>query len=305
MLYGKGIGAGVAVIAMSSIMAGNAMAISFGGYTGDIVMKLIGFDEGTIYTGLPNGTYGGTGNIANDIATMNSLAQIAPRPNNPNTGDTWGVFQIREITNPTGTVTLYNHATASKHLVGIFWGLQDTKITVSAGGMFQQIAGVGIHTAVFEVPVGSYDPSGGAAAPGSWAGGNPVYPTVTTGNLLWTWSSIPGSNPTDPVNEFFTTFLPQGLGPGVAIAFGDWVAALGAVPYWGEGPGNGQLDGELEINFTAEGRLSDTFGGKWLLRVDDPIRVQVRAIPEPASVALGLAGLLAAGMATTRRRQNA
>ncbi|NJL30917.1 MAG: hypothetical protein HC898_04410 [Phycisphaerales bacterium] len=301
-MISKGLVTGVMALAAGGVFAGNAMAINFGTYKGDVVMKLIGFDEGTIYTGLADGTYGGTGNTANDIATMNGLPQFAPRSNSSNSGDTWGIFQIREITDPTGTVTIYNHATASKHLVGIFWGLKDTKITVSAGGSFQQIAGVDIHTAVFEVPVGSYDPSGGALAAGSWAGGNPVFPTVTTGDLIWTWSSIPGSNPNDPTNEFFTNFLPQGLGPGIAISFGDWVAALGPVPFWGEGPDNGQLEGELEINFTAEGRLQDTFGGKWLLRVDDPIRVQVRPIPEPATVGLGLISLLALSAGVTRRR---
>ncbi len=304
MLQVKGIGAGVTAIALSSFIAGNAMAISFGGYTGGVRMKLQGVDEGTLYsTALPDGTYGGTGNVAVDIATLNALPQTAPRPNNPNTGDTWGVFQIREITNATGTQTLYNHATASSHLVGIFWGLQDTKLEIFGGGFAQRIAGVGVHTAVFEVPVGTYDVSGGAAAPGSWAGGNPVYPTITTGNLLWTWSSVPGFNALDPVNEFFTLFLPQGLGSGIASASGGWTAEFGAVPYWGVGPGNDLFESALEVNFTAEADPVETFGNKWLLSVDDPIRARVRAIPEPTSAVLGLAGLLAAGMAGTRRRR--
>lgn len=278
------------------------------GFDGPVVIKYTNFDEGTVYlvpggpppAGTEYGIHGGAG-----IPILNGLPQTGIIPPAAAPTDSWGIFRIDTITDTTGTIDIYNRFSFPYEITGIFWGSQDSYLKVTDGGLpteQQETHGVGMHAAFFTDFTKNWNPAGGPLAVGSWAGGLPVYPTATDGNLLWTVNSVPGWLLGDP-DEFFSFFRPQGNGPGAASSNGGFVADAGAVPFWGTGGFNSTIidsvGADMEINFTA-----DTVGAfTWLLHSDDPIRLQRNAsIPEPISAGLSLLGLAGLGLIASRRR---
>lgn len=149
-----------------------------------------------------------------------------------------------------------------------------------------------MHAAFYEDAAMNFDPTQGPnarAADGS-------YPTVTDGNLLFTFDSTPGWDTTYPADEFFTTFRPNAT-VGDTSANGGMYAVPANVPAFGGGTMSGAMNGSLgpisRADFTG---MVGTNG--WLVNSNDPFVVTI--VPEPATVCL----LAFEALALIRRRRS-
>jgi hypothetical protein len=294
-----------------------AEALTFNtSYTGPIVMKFKNWDVGVLYDvdqdgdGLPDvATY-------TDAGTLNGLTQLAPTgAKNPLVGekeDSWGVFRLDSITDPTGTIDLWNRFTATTEITGIFWGEHDvymdqTVVTyLGTDYVSQDIHGVGMHIAFFEQAklggtVPNPYPVGGIAAARTAPG---AFTTFTDGTLIWSMNSVPGHDTSFPTHEFFANFWPDDSPLG-GNASGGFFADMGAVDLDGDGGADvGTLNWLIDTNptpdfqFAFTGDPDGTF--TWIVISDDPIRTSV--IPEPLTM-FGVFGAASALVGYMRRRR--
>jgi hypothetical protein len=257
-------------------------------------MKFTNYDAGTRYHNLVDG-------VVYDDAALAALPTSDPGgglPYKTLTGygdDGYGIFYLTEIQDGAdSTILYYNRATAPFEITGFFWGLDDQSVEID--GKDQLIKSNGLHFAMFEDPLKDF----ARGAPTDRVG--VTFPKVTNGSLIWTGNSALGSPDADPF-EFYSKFTP-GLTPDKDTGTGNFMAATGAVPIWGEGPLNWMF-AEIEngvnfkFQFTADG---DPVGaGKWPLKSQDPIKAEIT--PELSSGGLMLLGMLPIGVAWFRRRK--
>jgi hypothetical protein len=270
----------------------SAAVVNFGGYSGEVRMKFINFDEGTVYVA-DDGEYGAHG--GGGVGDLDALPQLSPVGGVANE-DGWGVFRIQEILDSTGLITFYNHATANFEITGIFYGIQDTYLKVTDAGTTdeqQEIHSNGLSADFWAGPK-NFNPAGGPLARTSAT----TNPTATDGTLIWSLNAVPGWVAGDS-DEFFSYFRPSDGGPGIMSSNGGFYGEWGATP-GGLGVDNGQwldpVGPDLESNFTGE---TGSFG--WLLNSDDPFRA-TPAIPEPVTAAMSLLGLAGVALVALRRR---
>lgn len=274
-------------------VTGTAGAINIGGTdipNGPLVMKFINYDVGVLYH-VPDGLYTGE-------STLNSKSQTGPL-NGVAPEDSWGIFKLTDIYNADQSVRYWSEATSTQEVTGIFWGERDTYLDQTRTGgpstITQEIHGVGLNAAFFlGTPVNNFNFTGGPAATGSRAGGDPVYPTATDGTLIWTFTSVPGWNSDFPGDEFFTTFRPNLTGPTSTSANGGFFGAATAVPVLGTGIWNNLLNPDaIAPGVAARFDFTGNPGNhNWLVRSNDPVQVDV--IPEPVTMLglfLGVSGL--------------
>ncbi|MCK4627258.1 MAG: PEP-CTERM sorting domain-containing protein, partial [Phycisphaerae bacterium] len=266
-------------------------------------MKFTNWDTGTLY-GVDDGLY-------ETEATLDGLLQVPP-PGRQGNEDTWGVFRLDSITDPSGTIDLWNRFTpGTPEITGIFWGARDVYLdqTTTGAGMSQDIHGVGMSMALFEDAANNLDPypAGGIAAARTAPG---AFDTFTDGTLIWTMNSVPGHDADFPEHEFFTKFWPDMEAGAGQNAAGGVFSQMGAVDLDGDGVADdvGSLnwwiikdnidDGvDFTFEFTGEPDSNDV----WLVISDDPARTAV--VPEPITMLglfLGIGGL---GGYIRKRRQ--
>ena len=267
-------------------------------YVGPLKMKFTNWDTGTLYA-VPDNVYVGEGNL--DV-----LPQLPPKGRKGDE-DIWGVFRLESMSDPTGTIDLWDRYTADTEITGIFWGARDVYLNQSTGGSglrSQDIHAVDLSVAFFDDAAKNANPfPGGGIVAARTAPG--AFDTFTDGTLIWTLNSVPGHDLDFPTHEVFNEFWPDG-GPGGLNASGGSFAALGAVDLDGDGNATdvGTLNHmivkdnigpgvEFTLDFTGEPDPTQT----WLVISDDPIRTE---IPEPGTLAvLGLG----AGLVALRRRR--
>jgi hypothetical protein len=287
-------------------LAGQASALSLGGYSGPITIHLTAWDGGTLYN-VSDGTYNAAQLAALTVDPSGTTAQSKAFYTNAGTGanrsDTWGVLRVDQIImgQAPGT-SLYSAGQGGEQIVAIFYGEKDQKLTQTSTGsvISQQIAGTGFQLAFFDYTpyVGTASFTGGPTL-GSGSTASPTYQGVTnSANLLWTMRAVPGFNSADSVNSFFSTF--NGLDQSEQ-SFGNLLADMtgtdGVAPadFWGNGPANKMLDTnaiagafgnvDVSIAFNAGTNPTNFFErGEWLLQANDPIRTSV-AVPEPLTMA--------------------
>lgn len=285
-------GAGV-LLAIILVVAGTAGAdVIIGGQTipnGPLVMKYVNYDVGALYT-VGNGLYVGDANL-------NALPQTAPTGGRAGE-DSWAIFRVESISNANQTVTYYNRYTAAAEITGIVWGEKDTYLNQTGAGssLTQDIHGVGMHVAFFVDSSKNFDPTLGPSARAA----DGSYPTVTDGQLIWTFNSVAGWDVSFPGDEFFTTFRPN-AGVGDTSANGGMFAGLGSVPLFGTGAWNGDLDPNgVASGVAARLDFTGAVGSDgWMVNSNDPVRLTL--VPEPGTMAV----LVLGGLALIRRRRRA
>ena len=277
-----------ATVGLILAIGGAAQAINFDvDYQGPISMKFSNWDVGTLYD-VQDGLYEGE-------AVIDAIAAQLPPEGAIGSEDTWGVFRLASITDPSGTIDLWNRYDGRPEVTGIFWGERDvylTQTTVVIGPdtlLTQEIHGVGMSVAFFEDPSNDFDPfpAAGIAAERTAPG---AFTTVTNGTLIWSMTSIPGHDATFPTHEFFTEFWPD-RAAGEINAVGGFFAEIGAVDLDGDGIAGdvGELN-DLIVDdlFTFEFTGEPDATGTWIVLSDDPIHTNI--IPEPATVGLLILG---------------
>lgn len=278
----------VAVV-LALVVPASALTINYAG--GPVQMKFTNLDTGTLY----NVGAGNQGPFIGE-ATLDGLTQLAP-PNRFGIEDSWGIARMSEIDDSLGNI-LWSRATSPNELVGIFWGERDTYLnqTVVNGQTAQEIHGVGVKIAFYEVPGNQV-----VNLPGVFTTADRTAEDVVTGlntlpgtTLLWTLNSIPGKETAYPTDEFFTTFFPPGSSFGGLNSFGGMYADVGTISLFGGGTLTGSQNNMFagspswDINFT--GVLPSAGNTGFLVRSNDPIDANI-AIPEPMTMAGLLLGL--------------
>ena len=279
----------IAVLVLVMFSASAVAAISDLSYQGEIKLKFTNWDVGAQYA-VQDGLYQGEANL--------DLLGQTPPAGKKGIEDNWGIFRVESITDPTGTIDLWNRFTADTEVTGIFWGGRDVYLnqTTGAGGTSQEIHGVGLSIAFFEDAAKNNDPfpaniAAARTAPGAFA-------TFTDGTLIWTMKSVPGHNSGFPGHEFFTTFWPDAAA-GSANAAGGFFAQLAPVDLDGDGTADdvGSLNGMIipdniapGVDFTTEFTGEPDISGTWDVISDDPVRT---SIPEPLTLTLATTGALA------------
>jgi hypothetical protein len=254
---------------------------------GLIVIKYVNYDVGSQYN-VSNGLYQGE-------ATLDGLTQTPP-PGGLGVEDSWAIFRVESIMDITQTVTYYNRGTAGMEITGILWGERDTYLNQTGSGstLTQDIHGVGMHVAFFEDAAMNFNPTLGPTA----RQGNGNYPTVTDGQLIWTFTSVPGWDTTFPADEFFTTFRPNAIVTDTS-ANGGLLAAKGTVPFFGTGAKNDVLDPSgIAPGVAGRADFTGRVGSNgWQVTSNDPFILRI--VPEPATIFV----MLAAGLPALLKRR--
>lgn len=257
----------------------------------NVTMKFSNFDAGTRYINLAPGTVYDDA----DLAALPTSDPGGGLPYKTVTGygdDGFGTFFLTTIYDTDSLVEYYNRGMAPFEITGFFWGLDDKEVEFD--GTSQFIKSTDLHFAMFEDPLKDF----ARGAPTDRVG--VTFPTVTNGDLIWTGSSVVGSPDADPY-EFFSKFTP-GATPAADVGQGNFLAATGAVPVWGEGPLNWMF-AEIEdgVNFKFQFTADTDGAGRWPLASNDPIKAEIT--PELSSGGLMLLGMLPIGVAWWRRRK--
>lgn len=289
----------VVVVLALAVPAG---AISLGGYIGPVKLKFSDLDTGTLYT--KAGDYTTVGEAAMDL-----LPQIAV-PNRFGIEDSWGISRLTVIETVPGGDTLWSRTTADSEIVAIFWGERDTYIkqTVTGPDIVQEIHGVGMKIAFWEVPGNQ-----SISLPGTFTTADRTAEDLVTGlnsvgTLIWTLNSVPGFNSLFPTDEFFTTFSPTGSAFGPFNAVGGMLADFGTITRFGGGTLTGSLNdmfaqppNEADWRITFTGVVPSAGNTGFLVASDDPILANT--VPEPLTMIGMLMGAGTVARYIRKRRQ--
>lgn len=294
-------------------------------YQGDIVLKYVNYDVGRLYGSIGAGgfTPPATGNYARAvpanagesnalaIAQMNAVSDVTPASykvgafSPGGAEDGWGILRVDTIYDASQSRILWSRTLAPYEITGMFWGEQDTYLSVPSAGN-EVIHGVGFQSAFYADASKNFNFDQGGLGPAARTGLT-TYPTVTDGTLIWTMKGLAGSaDTTFPQDEFLTDFNPA-AGPGSPNV------------------GNGKVDGDFVANDAGLGVNNNMFQVKagadwsvkfsgispqnqaasWLVQSNDPLVATTVSVPNPSAVTGGLLLGAMLGLGRLRRRQQA
>jgi PEP-CTERM motif-containing protein len=229
---------------------------------------------------------------------------------------TWGAGFVTSIfkTGSPGT-SFYNIGAGGDKIGFMIYGIADASITGSSPNF--QIYNVGcaggpcdgnIHIDFYDLPPGTNTNFGTGATdlkPSDRTGFS-SFTGITGGSLYMSWELTPGKvtldDPTTLFDETLATLF-QNVNSATLPASGDGkffaeCVAGPACPFFENNAFVGGAD--FDGRFTLEADSASGWGGN----ISDPVRTNVQAVPEPATLGLLGVGLLFAGFVSNRRKKN-
>jgi hypothetical protein len=282
---------------ISGIAAGVAMAFALTApaqaevvlTAGDYKITFNAFDAGTV-------GYGDTAGVKCTTVTACDSAAGSKAPNGRGSEDTWGIFSVQSITNLTTGQALFR-AGPGNYLTGMFGGLQDTLVSVSADP-FGSTTSIGSTSGWLDMYYNSVDYNASFGPNGRQ--GERGYTGITNGTLAL--SAVFGQSPIagQPQYTYFSSYNNNTLA-GSSQGFLDITAgSLGAQLNSDRQPDpNGNMH-DLFLKATFGRTLVAEYG--WTVDATGDVQGAVN-VPEPGSLAL--LGLGFAGLAGLRRRRAA
>jgi hypothetical protein len=269
-----------AALGFLPVIASAAFIDPLQGYTGPVKIKYSDYEQLNIPEGcLPAGC-----TIAN--------------PNTTNGGDNYGVIDITSILTPTN-VPIWQKGDLGIELTAVFGGIGIAAITPNGSGF--DVNSVGGTISVYENPLGTFDPTLGVSG---FNATNTSYSTISGGTLYLTMDFASGCDPANPLfticGQTQTTTFPF---TGHSSSFMNVTGGPAGPQYDTNGINSpfGPRDFSITNNFCPNGEAGcqgqngpENAIGDWQFLSEDPVVGNVRAVPEPGTLALLGLGLLGA-----------
>jgi hypothetical protein len=288
---------------------------------GFVEIKYNNFDMGTVYD-VEDGVYGGAGSTSADPKVAAGVSTLDGLNSFPATGafgseDSWGIARIVSIEDSLGITSLYTAGQFGTEMTVMFYGIEDYYLDSNSDRQITNGTGMVLDIYVGSSAANTFDSTLGSGGRTAFD----QYTTVTDGELVLRLVSIGGHiNIGDAEGgadaEFRSLFRPaNNTGDGqafLAVVGGSWASYFDSNVFDGTDPlfsSAYAANQALGLNYDpADAFLKfETFPttvGDWLVRSNDPLRLQIiDPIPEPLTASLGLMGLGALLVSATRRRR--